>query len=137
MGEYLMALGIRFVCADSPNDTPLIISIKIALGEDEAKKISERTSAALKQRILSKGKWQKISAAYLSGEVGKLGTARIIQLARENPHNIRASQMISSKKREGLNLPEIAKFLNENSFLTSRGNRFHASQVKRLYENYC
>jgi DNA invertase Pin-like site-specific DNA recombinase len=36
-----------FVCCDNPNATPLTIHILAAVAEDEAKRISERTKAAL------------------------------------------------------------------------------------------
>ena len=48
--SFLIDAGVKFVCADSPQDSEMIIKLKTILAEDEIKKISERTSAALQQR---------------------------------------------------------------------------------------
>src|SRR5437016_1985571 len=43
----LMDSGIEFVCCDNPHATRLTIHILAAVAEDEARRISERTTAAL------------------------------------------------------------------------------------------
>src|SRR5262245_43725144 len=43
----LMESKVSFVCCDNPHATPLTIHILAAVAEDEAKRISERTKAAL------------------------------------------------------------------------------------------
>ncbi len=44
----LMESGVPFVCCDYPSATPLTIHILAAVAEDEARRISERTKAALR-----------------------------------------------------------------------------------------
>src|ERR1700682_3493913 len=43
----LMKAGVGFVCCDMPSANPLTLPIMAAVAEDEAKRISERTKAAL------------------------------------------------------------------------------------------
>lgn len=43
----LMEAGVEFVCADSPNDDKFILHVKASMGEEEGRKISERTRRAL------------------------------------------------------------------------------------------
>src|SRR5262245_41996714 len=43
----LMESKVQFVCCDNPHATPLTIHILAAVAEDEAKRISDRTRAAL------------------------------------------------------------------------------------------
>lgn len=44
----LMESGVEFICCDMPSANRLTLHIMAAVAEDEAKRISERTSAALK-----------------------------------------------------------------------------------------
>ena len=43
----MMDAGTPFACADSPDDEPFILHLRAAFAEEEARKISERTTAAL------------------------------------------------------------------------------------------
>lgn len=47
---YLMQVGIKFVCADSPKDDGFMLQIRAAMYEEEAKNISKRTIAALQAK---------------------------------------------------------------------------------------
>jgi DNA invertase Pin-like site-specific DNA recombinase len=43
----LMDAGTPFACADAPDDEPFILHVKASFAEEEARKISQRTKAAL------------------------------------------------------------------------------------------
>jgi DNA invertase Pin-like site-specific DNA recombinase len=47
--SQLMDNGTPFACADAPDDEPFILHIKASFAEEEARKISQRTKAALAQ----------------------------------------------------------------------------------------
>ena len=135
LGEFLMSSGVRFISADSPNDNSLIISIKIALSEEEAITISKRTKAALAERLKTKGAWSKGSKEYTNGNIASKGRKVYSDMSRKNPNNRTAKAMIDKILDGGkMNLQAAAQYLNDNGFLTSRGKQFHAMQVKRLYE---
>lgn len=44
--DYLLATGVKFVCADSPNDEALIIKLKVAIFEEEWLNIGRKIKAA-------------------------------------------------------------------------------------------
>lgn len=48
VSAYLKKSGVRFVACDNPYANDLTINILVAVAEDEAKRISERTKAALR-----------------------------------------------------------------------------------------
>ena len=137
LGEYLMATNVDFIAADSPNDSKLILSIKIALFQEEAENISKRTSAALQRKIAEDGAWQKPSEAYKSGMVASLAREKKSLYALQNQNNRRAAALICSLRKDGLTFQEMATYLNENDFKTSRGNRFNPIQVQRLFNGFC
>src|SRR5207248_3195728 len=43
----LMEIGVDFFAVDSPDDEPFILHVKASFAEEEARKISQRTKAAL------------------------------------------------------------------------------------------
>lgn len=145
LGEYLMATGVDFICADSPNDSKLIISIKIAINEEEALRISERTSLALRQKVKQDGKhWgensakmQRAKKAYATGKIAAKGREVYSTISRNNPNNKRAASMICSKIKEGMNYSQVALFLTANGFQTARNKEFKPMQVKRIFERFC
>lgn len=133
-GEYIMATDIPFVCADCPNDDKFIISIKIAIAEQEAINTSKKTAAALAYKLKTEGEWRKPNPAFVSGEVGRIGGAKMKEMARKNESNLRAAAMINVRYNAGYSDRAIAEFLNENSFKTSKGNQFYGNTVKAIRE---
>lgn len=67
--SYLIQVGINFICADSPSDSPMILQIKTAVAEEEARQISTRTKQALQAK---KERGEKLGSDNIR-EVGKLG----------------------------------------------------------------
>jgi DNA invertase Pin-like site-specific DNA recombinase len=67
--SYLIQVGINFICAESPSDNPMILQIKAAVGEEEARQISTRTKQALHAK---RERGEKLGNDSIR-EVGKLG----------------------------------------------------------------
>jgi DNA invertase Pin-like site-specific DNA recombinase len=128
--------GVVFVCCDNPNANRLTIQILSAVAEDEARRISERTKAAL--------------AAY-KARGGKLGASRrasrnLTQKARERgaeaagkAHARLADEAYADLydelvelREDGLSLRDIAAKLNGSGFETRRGGKWTAAQVSRV-----
>lgn len=130
----LMDSGIEFKALDMPTANKLTIHIFAAIAEHEAEIISQRTKAALdelRKQGVKLGKPENLTAAGRAK-----GVKAIKQKARDNSRNKQASAFICSLVKEGLNLSEIARKLNEHGFTTSRGKQFHAKQVSRLMDKY-
>lgn len=136
LGEYLMSTGIKFQCVDSPSDDNFIISIKIALFQQEAENVSKRTKAALAERIKRSGHWQKPNPEFMNGNIAK--EARKVQTMNSlnNENNIKAASLVNLLRKDGMTLQVIADYLNKNKFYTARGKKFSITQVKRLLTKY-
>lgn len=111
------------------------ITLFAAFAERERELISLRTKQALAQKLKNGGKWQKGSKPFMDGSASKLAVAANKAKALGNENTIRASQVILSKRADGMTYLEIAQFLNKYKFVTSNGNQFYASQVMRIYNN--
>ena len=131
--EILVALRVnrvQFTALDCLNDSDMIINIKAALAEDELRKISERTRAALhqkKSRGFTLGKPENFC------DKGRhKGTAIGKEAARIHPANQQAAELIRLYQRDKLTLRAIAERLNNTGFRTRTGKLFQAESVRRL-----
>ena len=125
--------GVTFVCCDNPQATELTINLLAIIAEDERKRISERTKAALQARKEKFGEWRKSN---FNTEARQKAIAANIQKAKENENNKRAIQLIIAHAESGKSLRQIATILNENEYRTSTGKMFQATTVKRLYDRH-
>lgn len=127
----MMDAKIKFVCADMPEANEFTIHIFAALAQQERKLISERTKAALKAL---KDKGVKLgNPQHLGGsKAAELSKAARHARKNNNENNQLSGAHAQSLQKEGLNLHEIAKKLNEIGFKASRGGIFTPTQVKRI-----
>lgn len=138
--------GIEFIESTSPNDNQMVKELKFSFAKEERKKISERTTSALSviKEKLARG---EVHVSKSGNVVVSLGTpenltpAAILKaaevrarIAREDLENIKATAYIVALVEAGKSFYYITNKLNENGFVTSRGNRFSQTQTKRLYE---
>jgi len=118
----LMESGVDFIAADMPNADRFMLHVYAAMAEEEGRRISERTKAAL-------------AAAKERGvELGKNGKV----LAVQN----RANATIFAKRIETLfpelkisldmDLQSIARILNKAEIKTRKGGNWYKSTVDRL-----
>ena len=132
----LMEAGTPFVCCDNPNANPLTIHILAAVAEDEAKRISARTIAALAAYKARGGRLgaslpqcrNLTAAARAKGhERGIAGgqAARAAQAAAVGPE-------VLELHAAGRSLREIAAELNGRGYVTRRGKPWHPTAVLRL-----
>jgi DNA invertase Pin-like site-specific DNA recombinase len=123
----LMESGVDFVAADNPHANRLTLHILAAVAEDEAKRISERTIAAL-------------AAAKARGV--KLGNPKIAELAqrRKATEQARAGanaagldDVVRGLRSEGfVTVRQIVEQLNSRGVPTPKGGRWHIVTVHRL-----
>lgn len=128
--HQLKASGIEFVCCDMPDANHLTISILAAVAEDEARRISERTKAALDA---AKRRGRKLGNP---GNLKRQAEGRILgTLARQARAKARAEELkpvIDSLRGEGRSLRAIASELCVRRIPSARGGRWTASAVSRV-----
>jgi DNA invertase Pin-like site-specific DNA recombinase len=124
----LMESKVPFVCCDNPTATPLTIHILAAVAEDEAKRISERTRAALaaaKARGVALG-----CPANLKRAARRKGTAANVEAARQ--HASTALPVAQKLREAGQSLADTAERLTDSGILTRRGKAWTPTAVLRL-----
>lgn len=128
----LMSKGIPFRVAETPNADPFMLHIYAAVAEQERKKISERTKAALAAIKARGGKLgnPRAERAPFSAEASQRGADAGRQQA-----DARAAQLAEFfREYAGLSANAAAKALNERGLPTARGGRWTARSVINVRE---
>lgn len=144
----LQNAGVDFICADIPEANSLTIGLLAVLAEDEAKRTSDRTKAALSEirNKIEKGQ-EHISK---SGRiVNKLGSPQNLtseailkgcearkRNAQENPESRKAGAFVIALHNQGLGFKEITDKLNEAGFRAPKGGLFTQTQTSRLFNRF-
>ena len=123
----LMEAKVPFVCCDNPNATPLTIHILAAVAEDEAKRISARTKAAL---AAAKAKGVRLGRDNLTAGVRAKGASANAAAAQE--HAAKARPFAARLRQAGESLAAIAEKLTDAGLLTRRGKAWTATGIMRL-----
>jgi DNA invertase Pin-like site-specific DNA recombinase len=127
----LMKSDVKFIACDMPDADPFRLHIEAAIAEEEARKISSRTRAALaaaRARGVALGGFrgrQLTNAERAKGNALKSSKAQA-----------RAASLVpivdELKSAEALSLRALADGLNERGIPAPRGGEWQAVQVKRL-----
>jgi DNA invertase Pin-like site-specific DNA recombinase len=126
--------GVKFVAADMPEANELTVHIMAAVAQAERKAISLRTSEALQA---AKNRGQRLGNPNGAAALQRAARGNSASLdAIRTSATIRAEQMrpvIEELRQHGVtSLEKLARTLNEGSFITARGGRWHASSVSNL-----
>jgi DNA invertase Pin-like site-specific DNA recombinase len=135
--HFLLGLqesGVDFVAADMPNANQLTVGIMAVVAQDEAKRISDRTKAALAAA--------KKRGTVLGGFRGVVPTARMRKLSAEALQQRAAAwasdlrPTIEELQAAGVTkLKAIARELNARGIPTARGSgEWSAIQVQRVLD---
>lgn len=133
----LLESDVEIKFCDFPEANRLVLHIIASIAEYEAGLISTRTKQALKAkkaRGVSLGKPEN-----LVNNLGKAITKSNLtnrQKALDNDNNRRAIAMLKILVTQDQSLSEMARRLNEEGFVTSRGKKFSAWQVSVLLKRY-
>jgi DNA invertase Pin-like site-specific DNA recombinase len=126
----LMETGIDFFAADSPSDEPFITHVKASFSEEEGRKTSQRTKAALaalKARGVKIGKPENLTADAQARGASQNRDQAITANALVSP-------IMQALKAEGLTQAAIAANLNERGLTIRNGSTWTATQVKRVLD---
>lgn len=127
----LQKAGVEFIAVDNPHANRLTIHILAAVAEDEAKRISDRTKAAL---AAAKARGVKLGGnrgVELTEAIRKAGRTAQADKARSRAADL--APLISEFEAQGItSLGAIAKALNEKGVPTAKGKAWSPSQVMRV-----
>ena len=133
----LLESDVEIKFCDFPEANRLVLHIIASIAEYEAGLISTRTKQALKAK-----KARGVRLGKPENLVNNLGKAisnsnlTNRQKALDNDNNRRAIAMLKVMATQDLSLSEMARRLNEEGFVTSRGKQFTAWQVSVLLKRY-
>ncbi|MEP3226306.1 MAG: recombinase family protein [Parasphingorhabdus sp.] len=118
----LMETGIDFVAADMPKADRFMLHVYAAMAEEEGRRISERTKAALKA---AKSRGVKLG---VNGQLlAKQNKAKAVEFAFRINKEIYALELPATAS-----LREISLALNEAGIKTVSGKCWHPTSVARL-----
>jgi DNA invertase Pin-like site-specific DNA recombinase len=136
----LMESGADFLACDNPHANRFTIHILAAVAEHEAKMISDRTKAALRELKLKgvllgssrKGHWDGLEERRLAGaKSGAIKAAESHRLSADEAY-LDLVPIIVTKQQEGFSLRAIAAHLNNLNQTTRTGKSWNPSQVMRV-----
>lgn len=119
----LMDSRVDLVAVDNPNVNRMTLQILAAVAEDEARRISERTKAAL-QAAKARGKILGLHGRVLA----KHNSETAAQFAAQVAPRVKALQS------KGLTIRELTNELNQAGIPTPRGGKWHVASVHRLLQ---
>ncbi len=134
----LMEAGTEFLAVDNPTANRLTIHVLAAVAEDEARRISERTKAALKAY---KARGGMLGANHpkcrpLTREAGKKGQKAGVTSNRRLARDAYADLIphLTELREAGRSYRQIASDLNAEGHTTRRGRKWNPVQVKRVLD---
>ena len=135
--SQLLESDVDIVFCDFPQANKIVLHILAAISQYEAELVATRTKQALAAK-----KAQGYTLGNPEHLMDKLdeAVAKSVETnkrkAEENPNNKRAAAMLKVLAKERRTLQEMADYLNEQGFTTSKGYRFSRSSVYVLLKRY-
>ena len=135
--SQLLESDVDIVFCDFSQANKIVLHILAAISQYEAELVATRTKQALAAK-----KAQGYTLGNPEHLMDKLdeAVAKSVETnkrkAEENPNNKRAAAMLKVLAKERRTLQEMADYLNEQGFTTSKGYRFSRSSVYVLLKRY-
>lgn len=132
----LMEAGADFVAVDNPTANRLTIHVLAAVAEDEARRISERTKAALKAYKVRGGKLgaQHPKCKPLSKDAAEKGRRRGAEATAEQAKLAYRDLVpeIEAMRKGGSSFEQVAEKFNGSGHTTRTGCAWTATQIWRV-----
>ena len=136
----LMEAGVQFLACDQPSANDLTIHIMAAVAQDEAKRISERTKAALTAYKARGGKLgaSRPECQNLTTEASRIGAVAAGVAARQEADDAYTDlyPIMRELRDRGMSLRGIARHLDKEGYETRRGRTWNHVQVRSVLERY-
>ena len=135
--SQLLENDVDIVFCDFPQANKMVLHILAAISQYEAELVATRTKQALaakKAQGYTLGNPEHLMDKLNEAVAKSVETNK--RKAEENPNNKRAAAMLKVLAKEGRTLQEMADYLNEQGFTTSKGYRFSRSSVHVLLKRY-
>ena len=132
----MMERGVPFVAADMPGADPFRLHIEAAIAEDEMRKISVRTKAALaaaKARGVKLGGWRENSPTL--GQYQPVASAAAARKAADFAASVRP--LVEELHASGLSLRAIAAELDRRRIPAMRGGKWGPMAVRNVLSRGC
>lgn len=123
----LMESGVPFVAADMPTADKFMLHVYAAMAEEEGRRISSRTKAALAAA--------KARGTMLGGQrtADQYDRAAAVRVAAADQHAANVKPVIGSIQASGItSYGAIAEILNNRGIRTARGGQWHPESVRRV-----
>ncbi len=120
----LIESGVKFIAVDMPNADRFMLHVYAAMGEEEGRRISERTKSALAS---AKARGVEL------GRNGKILAKRHTEEAKAFANNLE-SIFQDLIEVEGVSFRAAAERLNEMKVPTARGSVWHPTTVFRVWK---
>ena len=139
--SMLQTSGVDFVACDNPYANRITIQILAAVAEDEVRRISERTKAALaaykcRGGRLGASRTQSRNLTTEARERGARNAGRIVKTKADEAYADIADN-VRNLRAGGKTLQQIAEELNQNGHTTRRGKPWNPMQVRRVLLRTC
>ena len=139
---HVMNSGCEFVACDNPTANRLTLHVLAAVAEDEARRVSERTKAALaalkakgvKLGSARPGHWDGNEDARLKGLAKARKVAAEVRSEMADQAYADIFTLVAEWRASGITLAGIAERLNAEGHTTRRGKPWNPVQVSRVLE---
>lgn len=140
--SHLMEGGVEFVACDNPNANRLTVHILAAVAEDEARRISDRTKAALaaakaRGQLLGSARpdhWKGRERARVEGAKRAAQASRISRKRKAIEAVADLLPLMEERRAAGTSLAKIAAALTAAGHRTQRGNEWTPQGVKLVLD---
>jgi len=136
----LMEAGVKFLACDQPSANDLTIHILAAVAQDEAKRISDRTKAALEAYKARGGILgaSRPECRNLTVDAARKGAGAAGEAARRDADDAYTDlyPIMQALRKGGLTLRAIARHLNNEGYETRRGRTWTHIQVRAVLDRY-
>lgn len=136
----LMNSGVKFIACDIPVANEFTIHVMAAVAEQEAKRIAERTRAALQHKKASGAKlgWltHKEKKCKFTDEGRRRGGQTMKQRSLTNPNNLRAKGYAEILRGQKHTYDQIADIMNGEGFLSPSNKKVTRNTVFRWLHDF-
>ncbi len=119
----LMESGVDFLAADIPQADRFMLHVYAAMAEEEGRRISERTKAALKA-----AKRRGVKLGVHGQKLADINRDQAVQFSQSVKPRLQALGLAP-----GMNLQAVADQLNVSGLKTASGGKWYRSSVSRMF----